>query len=142
MGPPPRPHDPADRVPLARIGEWEVRRFEEDGALFGYAAPRGLLHLQLWHPRRAVSLLTPSRLTGGRYEAFPIAGWKLAAKSLEVIGGVVRGEHGVVVPSPGRMRALERWFVTAAERVALREWMAKRIGADRAMGYVEKSNGR
>ncbi len=68
---PPRPHDPDDRVTLGRIGEWEVRRFEGDGAKSGYSAPRGFLHVQLWHPWRAVSLLTPSRLTAGRYEAFP-----------------------------------------------------------------------
>jgi hypothetical protein len=130
--PPPRPHDPDDRVTLGRIGEWEVRRFEEDGALFGYSAPRGFLHLQLWHPRRAVSLLTPSRLTAGRYEAFPIAGWKLAVKSLEVIGGVIRAEHGLVLPCEARVRALERWFVTAPERSAVRAWMAKRLTAERA----------
>jgi len=59
-------HAPFDRELLARVGPWEVRRHADDR--FGYFATRSLLHLQLWHPACRVSVLTPSRLTGGRFE--------------------------------------------------------------------------
>lgn len=47
-------------------GEWEVRLFTD--VRFGYFVKRGLWHVQLWHPRARVSVLTPSRLTLGAYE--------------------------------------------------------------------------
>jgi hypothetical protein len=59
-------HAPFDRELLARVGPWQVRRHADDRV--GYFATRALLHLQLWHPIRRVSVLTPSRLTGDRFE--------------------------------------------------------------------------
>jgi hypothetical protein len=70
-----------------------------------------MLHLQLWHPTARVSVLTPSRLTLGRYEAFPIGDWKFAHSSLRSIRGLVRSMHGVELPSAARIVAMERWYV-------------------------------
>lgn len=66
--PPVRPHDPKDRLAVASLAEWEVRVFDPTGSFFSFFRRHGLLHLQLWHPASGTSVLTPSRLTGGRYE--------------------------------------------------------------------------
>jgi hypothetical protein len=129
---PPAPHDPAERDLLLRIGDWEVRRFPEDGKLFGYAAPRGMLHVQLWHPASGVSVLTPSRITGGHYEAYPIGGWKGASRDLGQIAAAIRGEHRIAVPRARRVASLERWFVGAAERRALRSFLAGAVFSRRS----------
>jgi hypothetical protein len=108
---PPPPHDPRERVEIARLGEWEVRSFRSDGVKHRYFAPRGMLHLQLWHPAAGISLLTPSRLTLQRYEVYPIGEWKFAHASLRSIRGIVRSTHGIELPVAAAIRALERWHV-------------------------------
>lgn len=126
---PPPPHDPDEREIVAYLGEWEVRRFGEASMLFRYAAPRGVLHLQVWHPAARVSILTPSRITGGSFEAFPVAGWKLACRGWKDLARAIRREHALDVPSAGRMRSLERWFVTAEERRAVRATLARELSS-------------
>jgi hypothetical protein len=108
---PPPPHDPRERVEIARLGDWEVRSFRPDGVKHRYFAPRGMLHLQLWHPAAGISLLTPSQLTLRRYEVYPIAEWKFAHASLDSIRGIVRSSHGIELPVAAAIRALERWHV-------------------------------
>ena len=71
----PPPHEPRERVEIARLGDWEVRAFRPEGVKHHYFAPRGMLHLQLRHSAAGISLLTPSRLTLRRYEVYPIAEW-------------------------------------------------------------------
>lgn len=117
---PPPPHDPRERIEIALVEGWEVRAFREHGVKHRYFAPRGMLHLQLWHPPSGVSLLTPSRLTAERYEAYPIAGWKFAHAELRAVRGAIRGLHGVELPSSAAIRALERWYVARFSRASAR----------------------
>ena len=114
---PPRPHDPGQRIlvdtcapdlPHPTYRHWEVRQFDPAGIFHCYFGDHGMLHLQLWHPWSGVSLLTPSRLTAGRYEVFPSAGWKLADGDYGVIATAVRREHGVALPSTERLVRLCR----------------------------------
>jgi hypothetical protein len=107
---PPPPHDPTERVLITRIEGWQVRDFAHDDERLAYFAARGLGHLQLWHAARGVSVLTPSRLTDGRYEAFPIAGWKQRADDWQALATMLRASHGLALPSHARLRAVERWF--------------------------------
>jgi hypothetical protein len=115
---PPPPHDPSERVLVARADAWEVRAFPPGDPKHAYFATRELLHLQLWHPAAGVSLLTPSRLTAGAYELFPIEGWKRAARSAEEARRLARYAHGVELPSPLRLAALIEWHVRRDERRA------------------------
>lgn len=62
------PHDPLERVVLERLDGWEVRTFALHDARCAYLLRRDMGHLQLWHPGAGVSFLTPSRLSGGRWE--------------------------------------------------------------------------
>src|SRR5688500_11007904 len=72
--PMPPPHDPEERELAQTIDAWEVRVFAD--AKFGFFVQRGLWHVQLWHPYARVSVLTPSRLTGGAYEILSARGTK------------------------------------------------------------------
>jgi len=117
---PPPPHDPRERERLGQVGAWEVRAFARDGRAHAYFARRELLHLQLWHPEARVSLLTPSRLTGGAYELFPIDGWKCAVRSAEDARRLARYAHGIELPTPLRLAALIEWYVRSEERRASR----------------------
>src|SRR5262245_7985164 len=113
---PPPPHDPSERALLCRVGAWEVRAFPPSDAKHAYFATRELLHLQLWHPAAGVSVLTPSRLTAGTFELFPVDGWKCAVRSAEEARRLARYAHGVELPTPLRLAALIEWYVRAEER--------------------------
>lgn len=131
---PPPPHDPNERIVLSRVGDWEIRAFAPGGAKHEYFVRRGFLHLQLWNPERRVSVLTPSRLTLGRYEIFPINGWKLPETDLAEVIALVREQHGLALPSPRRINALEQWFVRAVLRRERRSTAAaKRTGSEPAI---------
>jgi hypothetical protein len=106
---PPPPHDPVERVVAVQLGEWEVRVFE--GARQRYFLPRGMGHVQLWHARAGVSVLTPSKLTAGLYEVFPVAGWKARANSHHAMAMMVLGAHGLYVPSPPELAEAEHALV-------------------------------
>ncbi|MBX3185368.1 MAG: hypothetical protein KF819_00070 [Labilithrix sp.] len=106
--PPPPPHDPRERDLALTLEGWEVRVFGD--RQFEYFATRGFWHVQLWHPRAGVSILTPSRLTRGFYEAFPVAGWKGQAPDYEHLATLVR-EHRVALPSKAALLRIERAFV-------------------------------
>lgn len=106
---PPPPHDPRERGVVTRIDDWEVRVFGD--RMFSYFVTRGLWHLQLWQPASGISILSPSRLTCGQYEVFPIARWKARAPSYARIRRLVAREHGVVPPDPTALKRIERAFV-------------------------------
>jgi hypothetical protein len=119
---PPRPHDPRDREVVARAGAWEVRQFDRADRKHAYFAPRGFLHLQLWHPVAGVSVLTPSRLTGGNYELWDAEGDRVA---LPEWADVMSYLTDLTPPGAARIAALERWFVTTHENATvalLRTW--------------------
>lgn len=62
-------HNPDDRIALAGLDHgWQVRAFAPNDQRFVYCVPRGMFHLQLWHERDAISILTPSRLTCEQFE--------------------------------------------------------------------------
>ncbi len=107
----PPPHDPAEREVAHAVDGWEVRVFT--GSKFAYFAPRGLWHVQLWHPRACVSVLTPSRLTAEAYEIFPSAGWKRRCATHEEVARVLAAEHGVAFLDARALREVERVFVEA-----------------------------
>lgn len=107
----PPPHDPSERVLAGESHGWQVRVLSPMGPKHSYFASRGFLHVQLWQPRLGISVLTPSRLTEDRFEAFPVRGWKCRPPDYDALRQVVAEEHGVLVPPWPVLRALERWFV-------------------------------
>ncbi len=115
---PPPPHDPRERILAGGVGDWELRCFAPDDPKYEYLVARGFWHVQLWHAAARVSVLTPSRLTGRRFELFPYRGWKAAAFDPSTIAELVRREHRVALPHASWLRALDRWFVTSAVREA------------------------
>lgn len=110
-------HSPFDRELLARIGPWEVRRHATDDGRFAYFATRSMLHVQLWHPEHRVSVLTPSLLTGGRFEiAFStrrawVADWD------GVLGQLPDHE----LPRRSELAALSLWLVVRNETSAAKD---------------------
>ena len=115
---PPPPHDPRERTAVASIDGWEIRIFPEGDRKAEYFAPRGFLHAQLWHPVARVSVLTPSRLTGGLFELFPYQGWKAPVCEPSLLRALVVETHGLPFPCPKRLAAIIEWYVRAAERRA------------------------
>lgn len=113
---PPPPHDPAERVAVDRVGEWEVRVSDPKGPFHTYFARRGMLHVQLWHPEAEVSVLTRSKITANRFEVFPYQSWKRPCFDLAEVRAAVRREHGLSLPSAARLEAIERWFVRVPNR--------------------------
>jgi hypothetical protein len=91
------------------IDGWELRLFGE--RKYQYFVTRGLWHVQLWHPTARVSVLTPSRLTCGFYEAYPIASWKAQAPDYERLVARIAGVHSVALPSAGTLAKVEKAFV-------------------------------
>jgi hypothetical protein len=108
---PPPPHDPRERDFLCVAGPWQVRAFALYGPRFEYFAPRSLWHVQLWHPGAGVSILTPSALTGGCYELFPVRGWKQRVATEPLLRRTLEIAHHLAPPSPGTLQALEAYFV-------------------------------
>ncbi|MCG8592430.1 MAG: hypothetical protein MJE66_24325 [Proteobacteria bacterium] len=123
----PPPHAPGARLCIERVGHWEVRAFDPRGSLHRYFSPRGLLHLQLWHPALDLSLLSPSRLTGYRYEIFPIAGWKWATRDYERLRHRTREAGWPRLPDPQRMQSLEARHVAVHERACLDDGVSAEI---------------
>jgi len=107
----PRLHDPHQRVMVGYAGDWEVRDFPRHHDAGHEANRQGMAHVQLWLPSHGVSLLTPSLLTRDRWEAYPIADWKLATPYFGIMAQLLRTEHGVELPSGAEMRRIARWLV-------------------------------
>jgi hypothetical protein len=114
----PAPHGSSGRSCAADATRWEVRAFPVSGRMHRYFAPRGLLHVQLWQPEAAVSVLTPSRLTLGRWEVFPVDGWKLAADRVAELRRLIRARFGIEPPTPAQLTAVRSWFVDREARRA------------------------
>ena len=108
---PPPPHDPRERVVLCPADDWQVRAFLFTDPRFEYLAPRGLWHIQLWHPQAGVSILTPSALTMDCYEIFPIRTWKRRAGTYEELSALLQTFHDIMPPSVGMLNGLQALFV-------------------------------
>lgn len=111
---PPPPHDPRERELVMVLTGWEVRLFS--GPKFQYFAPRGFWHVQLWHPEARVSVLTPSRLTSGFYEAYPIANWKAQASDYDRLVSLIAGTHSASLPRKAEIVRIEKAFVNDVVR--------------------------
>ncbi|WP_437500095.1 hypothetical protein [Sorangium sp. So ce1099] len=111
---PPSPHDPREREVALVVAGWEVRLF--GGRKFEYFVTRGFWHLQLWHPEARVSVLTPSRLTRGLYEAYPIANWKAQAPDYEKLAALLGGLFAAKLPEASAVLRLERALVAEVVR--------------------------
>lgn len=107
--PPPPPHDPRERDLAFVLRDWEIRLFT--GRKFQYFVERGFWHLQLWHPGTNVSILTPSRLTCGHYEVFPVAGWKARSPDIARLRRFVEQNHRVTFLEDAELMQLERRLV-------------------------------
>jgi hypothetical protein len=113
---PPPPHDPRERELALVTDGWEVRLFA--GSKFQYFVTRGFWHLQLWHPRERVSVLTPSRLTCGFYEAFPVAHWKAQAATYHALVTLIAGITSARFLPLAYLERLERSLVAEVVRGA------------------------
>ncbi|WP_437567191.1 hypothetical protein [Sorangium sp. So ce542] len=111
---PPPPHDPRERELALVVAGWEVRLFV--GRKFEYFVARGFWHLQLWHPEARVSVLTPSRLTCGLYEAYPIANWKAQAPDYDKLVALLGGLFAAKLPEKAAVLRLERALVDEVVR--------------------------
>ncbi|WP_437686139.1 hypothetical protein [Sorangium sp. So ce176] len=111
---PPPPHDPRERELALVVAGWEVRLF--GGRKFEYFVARGFWHLQLWHPEARVSVLTPSRLTRGLYEAYPIANWKAQAPDYDKLAALLDGLSTARLPEASAVLRLERALVDEVVR--------------------------
>jgi hypothetical protein len=128
---PPRPHDPTEREVVSHVGDWQIRQFPESDSKLAYFTGRGFLHLQLWHPGCGLSVLTPSRLTGGRFDVWTDDG----RMSLPSWSAVRQAIADIATPGPLEIAALERWFVLRHETAdihLLRVWWASQPRARRA----------
>ncbi|WP_437630612.1 hypothetical protein [Sorangium sp. So ce854] len=111
---PPPPHDPRERELALVVAGWEVRIFT--GRKFEYFVARGFWHLQLWHPEARVSVLTPSRLTRGLYEAYPIENWKAQAPDYDKLAALLGGLFAARLPDASAVLRLERALVADVVR--------------------------
>jgi hypothetical protein len=114
----PSPHDPWERCALAWVGEWDVRQFSTADPKLDYFRRRGFLHLQLWHPGARISILTPSRLTAGNFEAWAQGGERFAVSRWNDLGAHF---EGIALPTATEVAALESWFVRREEPRALHQ---------------------
>ena len=112
---PPPPHDPRDRELIARVAGWEIRL--PRGRLSQSLVSNGFWHVQLWNPLASVSVLTPSRLTDDRYEAFLSAGSRLRAQKYGELERAIAEQHSVPLLPESALLELER---ACAERVKTR----------------------
>jgi hypothetical protein len=108
---PPPPHDPRERVPVSRARGWDVRSFLLEDRRFAYFAPRSLWHMQLWHAGAGVSVLTPSRLTRGRYEIVGVGGARSWARGHRDLRWLLQNTHDIEFLSEAMLLALEAHFV-------------------------------
>jgi hypothetical protein len=97
-------------VLITRVDGWDVRDFAHQDLRRAYLSASGFAHLQLWHPEARVSVLTPSRLTGDRFEAFPIAGWKRATRDYAELAALIEDAHGVRLLSRTIVEAVLRYL--------------------------------
>lgn len=109
--PPPPPHDPRDRELLTRLDDWEIRAF--GSRWFAFFAPRGLWHVQLWHPEKRLSIITPSTLTRGSYElsSSSSAGAPTRSTTYAAMARVASGAHGVTALTGPQVAWIESVFV-------------------------------
>ncbi|MEL6348157.1 MAG: hypothetical protein AAFV53_33925 [Myxococcota bacterium] len=63
-------HNPEVRTVVHEERGWQVLVHPRNGDGYHHRVAEGRLHLQMWHPKRSVSVLLPSVETDNRYEIF------------------------------------------------------------------------
>ena len=111
MHPLPPPHAPHERKLLTLADGWEVRVFAEDDFRHAYFARKRMLHLQLFHRTARVSVLTPSRLTAGRWELCSECTWRQRFAARAELAAALHGRLDLRLPNPVTLAGLEFWFV-------------------------------
>jgi hypothetical protein len=107
---PPPPHDPRERGLVTSVSNWQVRVYPEARART--LAPKGLWQVQLWEPDALLSVLTPSRATGGAYEVLCMRdGWKVRVVTRADLLKLMQREHAGPFLSEPALSRLERWLV-------------------------------
>jgi hypothetical protein len=104
-------HAPDDREFLTRADGWEVRVFGERDARYAYFARKQMLHLQLLHRAFGVSVLTPSKLTGDRWELHVEHAPRSRFATRAEIERVLQHVFAARLPNPVTLAGLEFWFV-------------------------------
>ena len=115
-------HAPAQRVAIAQLGAWQVRRYDRSGERYRYFVTRGMLHLQLWNSAARISVLTPSMLTGGRFEIWR-DGMRIAVRTWAEVAEHLADE---APPNGAELAALQVWLVVRDEVDARRGAAAAR----------------
>ncbi len=104
-------HAPGERETFATLGDWEVKRHAESQGHHAYFASRGFLHLQLWHADARVSILTPSRLTNGRFEIWR-EGVRISVRTWDEVASRLAE---LAMPSGTEVAAMYAWTVVRDE---------------------------
>ena len=107
-------HDPYERVCVHEERGWELRAFARNDPRFGWLASRGLLHLQLWHAERQVSILTPSYVSEGAF-LIDAPGLQTRIGCYSGVRGFLYDTFELVPLCYPKLYHFETWFVRAAE---------------------------
>jgi hypothetical protein len=108
---PPPPHDPRERRLLTSADGWQVRVFGEQDFRYAYFARNSMLHLQLWHVERHVSVLTPSRLTADCWELHSRQTGKRRMGHRVALERSLFAWHRLALPNASTLAGLLFWFV-------------------------------
>lgn len=109
-------HDPDARVPVLRVGDWEVRALRRGSPRFRRLHRRGGLHVQLWDPAAGVSVVTPSALTGQRFEICRRGDRPIAVPRPPQLHGTVADLGAAPLPTMREIALLADWFTRAGRR--------------------------
>ena len=142
-------HDPTTRELIAIVGMWQVRQFIATDPRMLYGKTHGLSHVQLWQPSAMASVLTPSRLTGGKFEffdgsrRFAVATWDQLCRHPACAGFTLPGtvevaslQHWLVSPhEDGAMALLRAWW----QGTPLKSWLHDRPTRPRGDRCIDES---
>lgn len=103
-------HDPDARVPVLRVGDWEVRALRRGSPRFRRLQRCGGLHVQLWDPATGVSVVTPSALTGQRFEICRHGDRPIAVPRPPQLHGTVAGLGAAPLPTMREIALLADWY--------------------------------
>lgn len=98
-------HRPGLRKTLAKVDGFEVLGFDSHTRQFQDFAQKGLLHLQLFNQKEEISILTPSPLTDGHFEALTPEEGRIAARCYPALAHYL-GRSGVLLPPVSRVMPL------------------------------------
>lgn len=103
-------HAPSQRAWLTRTDGWDVRAIAESDERYRYFARHGLLHLQLFEPRRGASILSPCPLTRDRWELCIDRAARIRCRDQAELAHTCR-RIDIRLPNAATIAALLLWFV-------------------------------